>query len=735
MKPGHEFDTYGRGWALSGGSCVSRTIRGLPDEIRNFEINEDHLGVVINLKNYREFCDKMRDKDNYNYQSDLFNVVLPNGRSIDFVIQGDKYKNLTYKLSDADKDVKIKCNYITTSINSFVITDESGIIYEFMIADKASNGYLQDRLYNNVTWLLTKVILTNGRTINYEYNDVEQIKHDEYNDLPIRTFNEPCITFGYVFYVPDEQKEAPYWTKFTTTKNCPIYYEHLLNRIRFGNANINFNYSQASTTNDLITDIVIADGYGASRDVVRKIEFDVNTSLRQLRKLSILGTGRDTLNYSFKYSSQNPGTCTDHWGNYCGGTSTDVGNFNFFIHKVWGGNYVPEQYFPHYVHSLMTMMDKTEEDKAKNDYTYKFKLQHASWNYDSRSPSSPNCHGVLTSITYPNGGHTVFDYENHSFLTASMEDGSMEFERRRQRVVDGGGFRIKSISNYSADGALTDNYEYCYGPTYGEIRESKFPFPNDSLKSDFQHTGCGEAVVDPNLLTYMNYDLTAATPQCFKEMLLGIRVDRNQPNFTNYIASDAWGIVDWWYECRFSAQNFRNLLGGRPAVVYPEITVYHGKMIGNTDPLSVSNSIIGKTVYKFDVYSYTSRQTYQNQFYHKWAPDTTYFERVYYLENALHAEEHKARRNRLLSVTEYGRDRITDKDMFRELSKEKYEYKDNENTFSSGFVYNNRYNLEHQISPQGAFDYYISQGEQENQYQNPYSRPSSKPENYMPHSP
>lgn len=723
MRPGHDFDVYGRGWMLSGGSCVSRTIRSLPDEVRDFKIADDYneyknkqggyLHEVVNLKSYVDYYEKMKHMNDYNYQSDMFNVVLPNGRSIDFVIQGDRWKNLTYIKSLADKDVIIKCKYSTTSIDCFEVIDESGIKYEFGIADRASNGYLSDRLYYNVTWLLTKITLTNGRTIHYVYNDVKQINHDNYNDLPIRTYNEPCLTFGSVFFCKFEKKERPYWVKNSGIRNCPIYYEHLLSRISCESSYIDFNYSK--TVSDLITDITVKDGRCG---LVRKFDFDVNVPLRQLKKLSISGTGKDTLNYSFKYSSQNPGDYTDHWGNYGNGSgdehstgyTLDIGNFNFFIHREWHA-FDSVQYLQSL--SNIRMMDKTKADN--NDYTYKFKLQ-SNLEGDSRKPSPPSSHGVLTSITYPNGGSTSFTFENHCFLTASMEDGSLQFDRRKRRIVEGGGFRIKSICNYDASNKLVDQFEYCYGPTYGDIRSRKFPFPDNQVYASTQHTGCGEPVVDPNVLTYLDYDKTAKTPSCFREMIAGVKIENGQANFANYDAPQHYQMLDWWYECRFSAMNFRKLLGGRPAVVYPEITVYHGRMIDPSNPLDDRNDISEKTVYKFDIYSYNSPQTYLNQVFHKYAPDTTYFEPVFYYnnnENILHVDEHKSRRNRLVSVTEYAHDKVFDNDVFRLRQTEKYNYQDNENSVTRGYIYNNRYNLEHPLPKMSAYDYYLKEKEKE----------------------
>ena len=55
----------------------------------------------------------------------------------------------------------------------------------------------------------------------------------------------------------------------------------------------------------------------------------------------------------------------------------------------------------------------------------------------------------------------------------------------------------------------------------------------------------------------------------------------------------------WEWECTFSAFNFQRLLNGRPAVVYPEVTVYYLKDGATTYTPENCN---GKTVYQYDIY-------------------------------------------------------------------------------------------------------------------------------------
>ena len=84
------------------------------------------------------------------------------------------------------------------------------------------------------------------------------------------------------------------------------------------------------------------------------------------------------------------------------------------------------------------------------------------------------------------------------------------------------------------------------------------------------HIGCGEAVVDPNLLSFMtfSYYINPGITYQIPQMVVGH--DSNVRNMIN-----PQGSATWW-DLYFSANTFRALLGGRRPVVYPEITVYHG---------------------------------------------------------------------------------------------------------------------------------------------------------------
>lgn len=125
-------------------------------------------------------------------------------------------------------------------------------------------------------------------------------------------------------------------------------------------------------------------------------------------------------------------------------------------------------------------------------------------------------------------------------------------------------------------------------------------------------------------------------------MVLGLDPDGkyrsfNYDPFMSYSPSAGYPVPKWEWECTFSAFNFQRLLNGRPAVVYPEVTVYYLKD-GATQFTPASCN--GKTVYQYDIY-----EEMQN--------DTAFFEKPQYFGNVLSYVGEKYRYNLLKEQIDY----------------------------------------------------------------------------------
>ena len=680
LKPGYNYDVTGLGWTLSGNSCVSRTIKDRADEyvfLNNFspftlDTFDDHLGRPKMYVDYKNMLDQL------NYQYDSYNIVLPSGRTIPFFMY--KFNGIMqYDLMSLDNHVKIECSYSTSglrSIDAFTVTDENGVIYSFTIADKSTNGYDNDpNAYRNVTWLLTSIDVPSKGRITYDY----------YPEVDIYTQNDIAEPTYRVSRLMSQMVEDWQLKKFdvglTLQYHCPRYRMRFLKRISYGPTNVDFNYYG---DNRHMREIVVSE----NNETIKKFSFDINGLF--LTSLVFSGcNNEDKLEYGFGYQNISVNTCdtivryTDYWGNICySNNNSDLGNFNMYFNNEEDGSYLNKQQLRDQlaVDHIAQIIDNKEDDPY---YYYKVKLQSAT-NGDSRKPALPEYNGVLSSIIYPNGGHTTFTWENHRFPTATAADGDIVFDRRHQRIIEGGGFRIKSIKNYTADGTIASEDHYRYGFTYGDIIQRNFPLPLPDTYNANDHIGCGEAVVDPNLLTFMTFSYykpgnASFDPfRQFQMMAIGKNSAVRQ-------MINPQGSATWW-DAYFSANTFRLLLGGRRPVVYPEITVYHG------NPDIVPTQCNSKTVYKYDIYNYQHNPFtyYQSSLNQTNLLDTAYFERLYYnpFNDApgLTFDNYEApKRHQLKSMSDYSYN--TNNNTWNLVSEEQYSYSE-DRIYKSCYLFN-----------------------------------------------
>lgn len=673
MKSGYNYDVTGLGWTLSGNSCVSRTIKDRADELSPYSFSSpfklDSFGD--NTVSGWDYSGYINDA---NFQYDSYNVVLPSGRTIPFFMYKNDNGVMQFDKLSWDSNVIIECDYSHNSIDGFTVTDENGVIYCFTIADKGSNNFENDpNALRNVTWLLTSITVPGKGTIEYSYN----------NDVNIHAtiIDEPVLKLTRVCSQMTEDRTLPrLGATETVIQQSPAYIMRFIKRIHFGPTRVDFNYEDQGKH---MKEIAVIE----NNDTIRR--FTLNISDSNLSSLVISGqNNEDKLEYGFEYHPNNyinrgpSGLYTDFWGNLCeSSTCHDIGNFNMYINNREDGNFPIDTVL---IQSQIEGVARFVPNKEHDDpYYYKVKLQPQVYG-EKRQPTSPESHGVLSSITYPNGGHTLFTFENNRFLTASAEDGDIVFDRRKQRVKEGGGFRIKSITNYTADNLVANEEHYRYGLTYGDIPNSNIPLPIPEDYDSNEHIGCGEAVVDPNLLTFMNYSYYADREIAdgeFQRMAVGLN-----SAFKSFY--DIHGSTTWW-DAEFSACTFRSLLGGRRPVVYPEITVYHG----NPDEHGACNS---KTVYKYDIYKYTHNpQTYYMSYLsNTLSPDTAYCEDVYYYSGAprLVTREYPGKRHQLSSKLEYALN--VDNGTWNLFSEEKYKYIESSMT-QIGSIFNSKISREY----------------------------------------
>ena len=278
---------------------------------------------------------------------------------------------------------------------------------------------------------------------------------------------------------------------------------------------------------------------------------------------------------------------------------------------------------------------------------------------------------IPTNWTFVYFDHNATQYEGDDGLSEVITGNAIGNHEENVRLSDDIVIGLMYYSNNSTD-------YYRYGFTYRDIKQRNFPLPlrqfSDSTNLN-AHIGCGEAVVDPNLLTFMNFShaTNISTYLEFHKMTIGLpSAFRNISNLTGYPS---------WWDAYFSAGTFRSLLGGRRPVVYPEITVYHGH------PYEL-DECKSKTVYSYDIYSYqlSTSTHYFSELNLTAQPDTAYFEPLYYYGNGygLRCLDNPAKRHQLKTKSDYSFDAVSQ--TWNLVSEEKYVY-NVDNQQSSGYIF------------------------------------------------
>ena len=601
LRPGYNYDVYGQGWGLSIGSCVSRTISYIPDEWRNFKLDTDKLSAYYSI-----YKDAMMQQ---NFGYDIFNASLPDGSSFEFIIRRNDDNQLECVVSD-NRSVKISFSYTTNNITAFTIIDEQGVKYSFNGADRPYRNSIGVTSYSNsyVSWQLTSIQLPNSsQPITFTYGQYMESDFTEF-------MNEAALVLHHDFYgFPPKGSVAsvPDWQPY-------FYRMQLLTSVSYGSTRIRWEYETSGnvTGRNYADAIVVTD----NDSLVRRIDLDHQTfglthwnnndgSINKLQKVTVSGPSGHPLVYRCTYTS-NGGYFmgTDHWGylNHYQGNN-DIALMNIYV----AFDYEDLLTTP----SVLTQLTKEADDPCPYD-----KLRLSAHTYDNRAPLGPEYHGVLSRLEYPTGGYTEFAFENHRFLSQTAENGDYIHDMDRRVEKKAAGFRIREITDYTAAGSVARVRTFAYGK--GD--------------ANHLHTGLGEAVADPNVMTYSTGNSCAAFP--IRYMLAGLspygqQVQFNDP-FDSLIGMDgAWG-----WECSFGVGNFRRVLNGRPPVLYSEVTEYHGDIY--SDYPSAPQKTTGKTVYKYDIYD-------------NMTPDTLFFERTIFYGNTPSYGSRKYRYNTLLEKTDY----------------------------------------------------------------------------------
>lgn len=404
----------GIGWALNCGGVISRTVRGIYDEMYGIGFMnapalpqtemDGNAPTSIHDRPYTKIYNSQLDG-----QSDIFSFNF-NGRNGKF--QFGKNNDFLMINEQRLKVEKVIENYLgNTMITQFTITDEFGYIYVF----DAFEVTLNSSIYQSSptaskyisSWYLSKIYTPSKKAyISFSYENTD------YEYASGRSFSETVLIAGKTGWPPGKPYAASIHSQRINGKR--------IKTVIFPEGHtITFNYDTQERTDlprdHLLKEILVRDN--TNQKGVRLVQ-DYSLNRATLKKVIPIGGNAkiEDAAYQFEYGITLPdrlSTKQDHWGYYNNNT----------------GSFIPQEY---YAMASMTLGGGNRDTDA-----YKVKA------------------GSIQKVIYPTGGYTVYELEANK-----AKDGPYRYASTEKYV---GGLRARCIKTYdgvSANPVLIKEFEY-----------------------------------------------------------------------------------------------------------------------------------------------------------------------------------------------------------------------------------------------------------------------------------
>jgi YD repeat-containing protein len=312
---------------------------------------------------------------------------------------------------------------------TIIITTANG--YEYLFTPKEEN--MTNSIKNILAYKLDKITAPNKRQVTFAYRDIHFTSY-----YPGYTGYSTMYKLQLECY-----DNGAHYRNENISNNAyflPLKYSKIIHSISIsGNAVVNFEYEN----------IPIEDGYQSDSVKLSRIKVS-NKNNEEIKKciltykqnpvgkkyayldtISITGEGKYSMDYhnwnnKFPSPPANEKVCydIDHWGYY-----NDNGNTSEHINDI-----------------------------SEVDYDNNEKIIRSYKNHNN----SAKC-GMLSKITYPTGGYSIFEYELHDFSQAIKRISANNFMPVLTDTISTcGGMRIKSIKNYLNNNNLAGSKEFEY---------------------------------------------------------------------------------------------------------------------------------------------------------------------------------------------------------------------------------------------------------------------------------
>jgi hypothetical protein len=376
----------GIGWVLNAGGAVTRTRRGIQDEVTTYgfmyapSILDEGVGNDCYNNYYPNFFGRVAT-NNYDGQNDIFTFNF-GGRTGKFVYG----KNGDFLMLTSNK-LKVRNVIASDEIQKFEITDEKGARYVFDAVERSDDGTAANFHVYASAWYLTKIIApfsTDSITLEYE---------NEFSQYTAGKFVTSSYKLGGGYAGDPPGKNTP-----ETSYNSVITNGKRLKKINFPNGvAISYVYDTALRADQLsssslcrlkqisITDGTFTRGYNLYHD------YSVNRLT--LKKVVPYTSSGESAGYEFSYTGSLPAFLSneqDHWGFYNSNPSGDM---------------IPKYYEKTTNVTLSGGTRSTDPDRVK--------------------------YGALTRMKYPTGGYTDFEMEANTSEDPRLADTAYTIVKQR----------------------------------------------------------------------------------------------------------------------------------------------------------------------------------------------------------------------------------------------------------------------------------------------------------------
>ncbi|WP_261511751.1 DUF5977 domain-containing protein [Chryseobacterium paludis] len=511
IKVNDEASSVGLGWSLNAGGRVSHIIAGSNDFSTNGYYNiypksaSGYIGSISGcptppwnnstaVSSYYTNNFRLITDPNYStlypgddFQPDLFLINLPT-KSYKAYLDMPKTTKTDYPKFAIAEQPNIDFKLIPSSgsfiphsngANKFTVIDETGLSYYFDSVQEISTP-LTGTYITGVSQYLSKIEDVKGRKINFYYT--AKLHADRIAG---------CRTTRYSYTYPPNDPSNPHFTNSSpglTQCNKQTIDESFIEKIEFSNGRIEFVWVDREDVNKSkkLSSIKIYNNY----KLIKQFDFnydyfiatdnlDTNSLVTWLgasnnkiftHRLRLLGLTESITNekYLFDYNStynlpNKLSFSSDFWGYYNGQANSDS-----FIPN-------PDKYIKGSSPFTVNSFNQDQSGYWYNASVYypgpvpDNEIRHINFTTDNkhylsdRRASLYSLAGLLTSIKYPTGGKTEFEYEPNTFsnypIQSLLDNVSPGVERNYSY---GGGIRIKSIKTTENVGSnpLIKNYIY-----------------------------------------------------------------------------------------------------------------------------------------------------------------------------------------------------------------------------------------------------------------------------------